>query len=62
MILPTTKWAILIARQRRAIQGRNGFYKSGIKDKEKWLGLTLPYIDIRFIKYLQWGIPQAEGE
>ncbi len=58
MKLPTEKWAILIVRQRREIQGRIGFYKSGVKDKEKWYGLTLPYIDIRFIKFLQWGIPQ----
>ena len=60
MILPTEKWAVMIVRKRRAIQGRLGFYKCGVKDKEKWYGLALPYIDIRLIKFLRWGIPQPE--
>jgi len=60
MNLPTEKWSFRVARKRRAVQGRLGFYKSGVKYEQKWYGLTLPYIDIRFIKFLQWGIPQPE--
>lgn len=60
MNLPTEKWVFLIVRKRRTIQGRLGFYRSGVKDKEVWYGLTLPYFDIRFIKFLQWGIDQSK--
>ncbi len=61
MILPTEKWAFMIVRKRRAVQGKLGFYKSGVKDEERWYGLVLPCLDIRLIKFLQWGIPQSEN-
>jgi formylmethanofuran dehydrogenase subunit E len=60
MELPKEKWAFIIVRKRREIQGKLGFYKSGVKDQQAWYGLTLPCIDIRFIKFLQWGKPQKE--
>jgi len=58
MNLPTVKWQFYIQRVRRSVQGRIGFYRAGVQNEQIWYGLTLPYIEIRFIKFLQWGNPQ----
>jgi len=43
----------LIIKRKRNMQTQFGFYKSGIKNEQKWYGLELPYIDFRIVKFIK---------
>ena len=46
------KFLIRFIGRNRRMQNDFGFYKSGIKNEQIWLGLELPYVDIRIIKFI----------